>query len=275
MPVADSLSDTLRGIIKVLMLSRRSTIKPLVRDQRLIIMANGPSLADTIAEQGETLSSGITMAVNFAANTPSFDTIKPQFYILADPLFFTKADNNFKELWHNIAHTDRDMTLLVPASQLSRARQRLGALGGSHITLASFNAVGVEGFRSFRNMLYRHGLAMPRPRNVLIPAIMCGIRLGFKEIYLVGADHSWLQSLSVDDDNRLVAIQHHFYEENSREQSRITTEYTGYKLHQILESLTIAFRSYHLIEDFAEAGGIKIYNATPHSYIDAFARKAL
>ena len=37
----------------------------------------------------------------------------------------------------------------------------------------------------------------------LIPSIMLGIWLGYREIYLLGADHTWTKTLSVDDDNRV------------------------------------------------------------------------
>ena len=113
---------------------------------------------------------------------------------------------------------------------------------------------------------------MPRPRNVLIPSIMIGIWLGYSEIRLLGADHSWLKTISVDDNNRVVSIQPHFYQEDSREQQRIRTAYLSLPLHKVLESFHIAFRSYHRIRRFADTQGIRIINSTPGSFIDAFDR---
>jgi hypothetical protein len=108
---------------------------------------------------------------------------------------------------------------------------------------------------------------------VLIPAIMAGIWLGYKEISIVGADHSWMQSIWVDDNNNVVSVQPHFYKDDEKEQKRVDSEYKGYRLHQIINSFYVAFKSYHNIERFARSRGVKIYNATQGSYIDAFERR--
>ena len=55
-------------------------------------MGNGPSLNDTIATHGTLLRENQTMAVNFAANASVFRDIKPRFYVLADPYFFSSAN---------------------------------------------------------------------------------------------------------------------------------------------------------------------------------------
>jgi len=51
--------------------------------------------------------------------------------------------------------------------------------------------------------------------------------------------------------------------------------YRDVRLHDILLSFHIAFRSYHAIERYARARGVEICNCTPGSYIDAFKRKTL
>ena len=116
---------------------------------------------------------------------------------------------------------------------------------------------------------------MPRPRNVLIPAIMIAIKAGFKTIHLTGADHSWLRTIGVNDNNEVESIQPHFYADDKRELRRSAAEYRGYRLHDILQSFTVAFRSYHEIARFAAKEGVKIYNSTPGSFIDAFERRGL
>ncbi len=116
---------------------------------------------------------------------------------------------------------------------------------------------------------------MPRPRNVLIPSIMIAVKMGYKNIYVAGADHSWTKTLSVNDRNEVVSIQPHFYKEDEKEERRIRTDYLRYPLHQILYSFYVAFRSYFTIQRYAESQGVKIYNVTPGSFIDAFPRTTL
>ncbi len=277
MTISDFLTligQTVKGVVKLCAQSRPTTLKPSSQKQSIIVMGNGPSLKDTIANQADVLAKHPTLAVNFAANAPQFAHLHPQYYILVDPFFFSGGTaDNLVRLWQNLAAVSWEMTLIVPRKYACRIPAEVSAK--SNITLKTINCVGVEGFDWFENLAYSSRLAMPRPRNVLIPAIMAAIWLGYNDIYIVGADHSWMQSIWVDDQNRVVSVQPHFYKDDSKEQQRVNSEYAGYHLHQIINSFYVAFRSYHRIQRFAASHGVHIYNATPGSFIDAFARKPI
>lgn len=236
---------------------------------KLIVMGNGPSLRDTISSQLPLLQSSDTTAVNFAANTEEFFEIKPRHYILADPHFFEgeTSDPNVARLKERLKKVDWNMTLHLPRGR----KPELPA----NIRLQYFNMTPGEGYDGIVFPLYRLGLAMPRPRNVLIPAIMEGIRDGYGEIYIVGADHTWPHTLYVDDANRVVSVQPHFYEDNPGELDRVAKEYEGLHIHDVMGSMVVAFRSYHDIARYAREEGVEVYNATPGSLIDAFTRKKL
>lgn len=262
---------TAKGMAKILLQSRQTGLKAEQRDgRRLIIMGNGPSLADTIREHKDALSSSDTMAVNFAANAPEFFELRPQYYILADPHFFQSTDENVIKLKKNLSLVDWAMTLLIPIGATWDNREIAPS-----VKICRFNAVGVEGFDFFTRKVYRSGLAMPRPRNVLIPAIMTGILLGYRDIAIVGADHTWTQTLSVNENNEVISIQPHFYKESSSEATRVRAVYRDVRLHDILYSFHVAFRAYHQIRAFADSLGVRITNATPGSFIDAFTRAGL
>lgn len=277
MKIADfitALAQTARGACKILLCSRPlRRCKSADTSRPLVIMGNGPSLAAVIEENEALLARNITMAVNFAAISPEFSRLRPRYYLLADPLFFSGNDaGNMPALRSAFGAVDWPMTLFVPADR----RRKVTTLGLSpNIEVCTFNAVGVEGFAPLCRMVYRAGLAMPRPRNVLIPAIMVGMDMGFRKIVLVGADHSWLEGLSVTDDNEVVSVQRHFYADSGEEEQRIRHEYRGYHIHDIVMSMAVAFRSYHDIANFAAAQSVDIVNATTGSYIDAFRRARL
>lgn len=269
---ASRLADSAKSIIKMLLQSRRATITKAHVDatKPLIILANGPSLNTTIAESLPTLLSHPTMAVNFAANAPEFATLRPRYYVLVDPHFFSGGDDpNVAKLWENLRRADWHMTLIVPA----RERKHMPASIPHEIL--TVNDIAVEGFTTLEHAAFRHGWGMPRPRNVLIPSIMAAISLGFKDIYLTGADHSWMKTISVNDRNEVVSIQPHFYKDDDKELKRIRTDYLHRPLHTILDSFRIAFASYHAIARFAASQGARITNATPGSFIDAFPRGPL
>ncbi|MDE5902914.1 MAG: hypothetical protein K2H21_06815 [Muribaculaceae bacterium] len=263
----------LASLAKALIRSRRPSAAVAPHERPLIVMGNGPSLRSFINE-GPDLRQGFDlMAVNFAANAPEFDTLHPQLYILADPHFFNGGDTdpNVARLWQRLASVNWPMTLWLPLSHRQMARPLAASLPGN-VTLRWCNLTPVEGKGWLSRTLIRGGWGMPRPRNVLIPAIMTALRSGYRRIFLVGADHTWSQSLWVDDANRVVSVQPHFYKDDEKEQARVTSEYAGYHLHDILGSLTVAFRSYFDILDFSRSLGAEIINATPGSFIDAFPR---
>ena len=240
---------------------------------QLIILGNGPSLRTNLSNDLDLLRSADTLAVNFAANTPEFSEIQPTYYLLADPHFFDKAgdDPNVGRLIENLNSITFPMTLFVPAG----ARKADSYFHNHNLTVKHFSFTAVEGYTWFENAMMNSHRGMPRPRNVLIPSIMVGIWLGYKEIYLLGADHSWLKTLSVNDRNEVVSIQPHFYKEDSREQQRVNEVYVNRQLHEVLESMMIAFKSYHRIREYADRCGTQIFNSTPGSMIDAFERASL
>lgn len=266
------LGDTLKAIVKIAV-SSRPTVKPRPgQGDDIVILANGPSLASTIEARGKELTSRETLCVNFMANAPAMRQLKPNYYVLADPHFFNGVEHdNVAQLWRNLAAVDWPMTLLVPAERRRRALELLGK--APCVTVATFNFVGVEGFNWLENLAYGKGWAMPRPRNVLVPAIMAAISAGYKKIFIAGADHSWLETIHVDDNNNVVSVQPHFYKDSEAETKRSVNEYRGYRLHDILQSFYIAFSSYHRLSRFAKTRGIEIFNSTPGSFIDAFPRQ--
>lgn len=276
--MADKLSASIKTLVKVALQAKHC---PIVRngadaprgDRPLYIMGNGPSLRTNLDNNLELLERSDTLAVNFAANTPEFRILRPKYYVLADPHFFRNvSDKNVAALSESLKAMDWPMTLFVPAkSRRSAARM----IGNPMVSVEGFNFLAAEGWKWLEQFMFRLRLGMPRPRNVLIPSIMIGIWLGYKKIYILGADHSWLKTLDVDSDNRVVSVQPHFYKEDSHEVERINRTYLDLKLHQVLESMTIAFASYHKINAYASRCGITIINATPGSFIDAFPRGSI
>lgn len=266
-------TSTLGSLIKVGVMSRKPSEASASAKGTLIIMGNGPSLRTAIDEDGEVMRKYDLLSVNFAPLAPDFAQLRPEIHVMADGVFFDESlPGNVGQLWEALRKVDWPMTLYVPAERKNSA---LLAAMPQLITVKFFNLTPVEGWRTVRNAIYRKGLGMPRPRNVLIPSIMIGIREGYRTIALVGADHSWSKTLWVTDNNRVVSVQPHFYKDNEKERERVESVYKDIRLHQIYESFAVAFRSYFAIEEFARKEGVQIWNCTPGSFIDAFPRKPL
>lgn len=280
-------AEGIAGIIKKTGASVASLLKVLLmskgvsgqddegKGRTLVILGNGPSLRQTIDDDYDRLVTHDLMSVNFAALSPEFFRLRPRYYLLADGHFFNAyaTDVNVRNLWQNFNKVTWDMTLLMPIKYRHLAKPFLMNL--PELKTKYFNLTPVEGFKGLTHLIFSAGLGMPRPRNVMIPAIMEGIRMGYKKIFLCGADHTWTKTLDVDDENFVISIQPHFYEDNEEEHKRVRETYKGLRLHDVLGSMTIAFKSYWEVADFALKKGVEIINATPGSMIDAFKRQKL
>lgn len=283
--LADRISDafqlvgqTVKSLIKIAVQSRL-TARPSADitnlREPLIILGNGPSLTKSLDEDMDILISHDLLAVNFAANTDVFFDLKPRYYLLMDPHFFRvpSPDPNVGRLFDRlVSQVDWPMTLFIPSS-INLGKSPI--TDNKNITVRRFNPVGVEGPKWFERVAYNSRLGMPRPRNVLIPAIMVGIWLGYKDIALLGADHSWLRTLDVDENNVVISIQPHFYADGEEEHRRVATMFRNTHLHELLWGFQLAFRGYHRISRYLHGSDITVTNCTPGSYIDAFPRRGL
>ncbi len=272
---ADKSGSTLKSLAKIAVESRKCNLKAVAKPgESLVIMGNGPSLAETIESDRAELEKHPLMAVNFAVKGEEFFELKPEYYTMIDPAFFVEyeVNENVKKLWDALLNrVDWSMTVIVPA----RAVIPVDLSKNGNIRIGRINPVGVEGFAWLENWAFGSGRGMPRPRNVLIGSLMAGLLLGYKKIYVVGADHTWTENLRVNERNELCAVENHFYEESEDVLTRRASIYRGVRMHEMMYSLYVAFSSYFAIERYAKSKGVEIINATPHSFIDAFKRGKL
>ncbi len=264
---------SLASLIKIALMSRRPS--PRVKEEKdtIIIMGNGPSLRDAIDNNREALMAFPRMAVNLSALAPEFRELRPDYYILADIAFFLKEKTGkVPALWAALADVEWPMTLFLPA--IARKMPEVECLP-PNVTVKYYNLTPAEGWKFLMHPIYDSGLAMPRPRNVLVPSILCAMREGFRRIVLIGADHNWAKTLWVTERNRVVSVQPHFYKDDDAELRRAEEIFAGVHIHDVYENYAIAFRSYFNVKDYADARGVEILNATPGSFIDAFPRTRL
>lgn len=269
------LWQSLLSVVKIVLQSKLVTRLPghFSNPDELLILANGPSLKRTVEESADFVRGKTLLAVNFCVTSPMFEQLKPELYLIADPLFWIVPEK-CEQLFRTMAEkTTWDMNFLVPARALKNKEWQPLLAGNPHIRLYIYNTTPIEGFQGFCNWIFSKGWGVPRPHNVLIPSIAMGIRLPFKKIYLAGADHSWLPEITVTDDNVVLMHQKHFYDQNKSKAATVTQENLhSARLYTILYHMYVAFKSYFVLEDYARSRGKEVINVTPGSYIDAFKR---
>lgn len=237
----------------------------------LVVLGNGPSLRGLLDGGRGGLRGRDLLAVNFAGRTVEFFDLRPGLYVLADPVFFGGTDDgNVLGLREALGRVDWDMRLFVPWGVDASAYE-----GNGCVRVERFNFLAVEGWGWLERWAWGSGRGMPRPRNVLIPSLMIGLWLGYDVVYVAGADHSWMRTLEVDEGNRVVSVQPHFYADNEEEGRRVAEVYSGVRLHEVVYSFYLAFKGYHAIRRLADRMGIRVVNVTAGSFIDAFERGRL
>lgn len=270
-----NLEQSLLSVVKVALLSRKPSPLPdeFKNKNELVILANGPSLNTTVSEHREFLDDKTLLAVNFAATAPTFTDLKPELYLIADPLFWIVPEKR-ELLFGSLAErTSWKLHLFMPAKSLSDKEWQKMVKNNPNIHVHIYNTTPIEGFAPFAHYIYRKGLGVPRPHNVLIPSIAMGLRLPFKKIYVAGADHSWLPEIRVTDDNEVLMHQKHFYDKKTSQADTVKQEdLNPARLHTILYHMHVAFKAYFTLLDYSKSLNKEIINITPGSYIDAFPR---
>lgn len=244
----------------------KNHIPKQVSGQLLTILANGPSLKDNLNQIDYT--QGEFLVVNDFYKSPYYKKIKPQYHVLMDPLYF----RNNEDIKPFAEAVDWDMKLFVPYTAW-KGVDILRNMPNKHIEVIPCILVSYNGFECFRNWIYQHGLAMPKAQNVLVASIFAGINMGYKKIRLYGVDHSWTESIRVNNKNEVCLTDSHFYD---KEEVQLLPwkKWTGepYKIYEVLRDLANTFDSYHRIERYARHVGCHVVNMTHGSYIDAFER---
>ena len=140
----DNLSKSTATLVRVILMGRRTDFPRLqsCRHDALIILGNGPSLRDNLDHDMTVLNSHDTLAVNFAATTPEFKSLRPRYYVLADPHFFNNTeDANVSRLIESLSAVDWKLILFVPARSARKVRR---IISNPNIRIAGFNMLAAE-----------------------------------------------------------------------------------------------------------------------------------
>lgn len=281
------LQQSIVTTVRIVLLSKWRNalmVKKPISNERCIILGNGPSLNTTILKYEKLLIASDTLAVNGFVFTDDLLRIQPNYYLVAaknmfypreslSPLYQKLQDDIFNGL---MAKVTWKMYFMVPflAKKSVEFKQLLAQ--NSNIHPLYFNLTPVEGFDFYKHFLFKKKLGSPRPHNVMIPGLMNLISMDYKEIYITGVDHSWLDQISVNEKNEALVNQKHFYDENTSKSEKM--EDIGIRprrLHEIIHKFYLSFKGYWEIEEYAKTQNVKIYNSSEVSMIDAFKRKSL
>ena len=252
--------------------------------KRLAILGNGPSLKQQLPkliEQKEWEQADM-MAVNFFALSDEFTVLMPKYYVLSDPMFFRTAGRTERiaELYNALATKVTWPMVLYVQYYNPELFNYSSAIGHNpHIHIVPFHSTVFHGLRDVEFWCYRNGLGSGNWGTVVQNGMLAAIQIGYKTIELYGVDHTLLDGLMVDDNNRLCRAQSHYYDSMPASPKPIYYNATNpprpYTMAEYLAETAELFRGHEVLRDYAAAEGVRIINRTAGSLIDAFERNPM
>ena len=262
--------QTFEFLLKIILFSNFKLKKELLtiskrrKNRKIRILGNGNSLKkDNFIEKDYDY-----MVLNNYFLSESYYKIRPLYYLVADPYFFSTevGINKIKEI---TLITNWEMYLFIPYNKGKNSFFK--KMETNYLKICLYNSSPFESFTSIKYLFFDKMLAMPVIQNVLVGGIMTSIWMEYKTIELYGVEHSWLGLLSVDKDNNVYIKDKHFYDKE--EVSKTTfkgPDGKQWKLHEVLYAFGRMFESYWEIDNYIKDKNINIINKSPNSFIDAF-----
>jgi hypothetical protein len=293
MRICDILKLCVPPIVSIMKNKLRNEKRSLVRNllpqiehqsSRVVVIGNGPSLNSSIEKYKEEIAQSDIIVVNEFGATDLFEVFKPKLYVFADPAYFTLPENmkdSVMNLFQTIvARTNWPMHIIIPYSY-KEAHSLEIFRRNKYITIDCYYDGSQDVGKKSKFEAWDENLIAPPAQTVLNTCVYMAIYWNYKEIYLIGADTSFLESLRIDQESNDIFIKNaHFYKEedvysNDYCDSSKGTKMEGWTLHDLIYAYGKMFELYAELNKYAAYKGVKVYNASEYSWINVFERKKL
>lgn len=254
-------------------LAENKSIKNAFQNKRCFIIASGPSVAQLDLR---CLKNEYTIVFNEFDKLQQAKQIIPTYYIFADTCYFSQApDHYFTQQFLNKQNVIDSKTGII-INILGKDFVESNNLFKQHkVRYVMPNGI-ISPYFGFNIDLDR---VVPLPKNSVIMSIMLAVYAGFKEIYLLGCEHSFLnQPIGIGKSLTYT----HAYSSDLDEFSHITDRQTA-KQYYVERDLDLnyetniahilqLFKNYRFLKEklAKERPDVKIFNATPNSLLDVF-----
>lgn len=214
------------------------------KGERCFILGTGPSLRDVDISL---LDDEVVFGLNYLYKGDIINRVNIKYYCLYDENFHGKNIDDTKEIFNTLPET----TFFLRTKAFDNIKN--SGLLSDNVFFQACN-------------LFQHGELirvdmtknMTAPYNVVLGCIQTAIYMGFKEIYLLGCDFNSFATLKVE----------HFYD-NEKSESPSRHMSLGYEM----KFYSLVAYHHYALEKHAKKNGVKIYNITQNSLLDAYERK--
>jgi len=280
--IFSNMLNSLVTFVKVILFSGfKSNIRKINigQEKDCFILGNGPSLTADLEYNTENMMNKNVFVVNDFVLTDLFEIIKPSYYVFSDPSYWSKNTyDKMKKVRNEVYESinkkvNWPLCILIPYEAYKTKIFQDNFERNLNIKIVYYNTVFTDGGNFFIHFLFTHNLAIPRIQNVLVAAIFNSLNLGFKNVYILGADHSWTKDIIVNSKNEVCLSVKHFYIQES-DSPDVWLKFNGepYKMHEVLQDLSKMFKGYYDLKLYSRYLNTNIFNLTTNSFIDAFDR---
>jgi hypothetical protein len=223
---------------------------------RCFVIGNGPSLKK---QDLAPLADEVTFVMNAFWKHPILETgWQPSYFCFADAVCYDGTDA-VKQFFKSVRERAPAAEHLFPVEGKPVVeRDALLPLQSTHFFAFQGQAIGFSVANTFD--LTR---PVPFPFSTAQLAIMAAMFMGCSPIYLMGLDHDWLAHRGVDT---------HFFSGRSLENHPTATGELNYSYESEIEAMRKLWKGYRKLSEFADAHGLKIFNATAGGFLDVFER---
>ncbi|MDO8496891.1 MAG: DUF115 domain-containing protein [bacterium] len=260
---AENLAYSHRGVLR-----RNVALKDIKKGGRCFIIGNGPSINDQDLLR---LKNEQTIVVNSFWNYNKYKELDPKYYVLLDGDVFPRLDqkmNFFVEQFlskMNLLSSRSTEFFFHISSKDFMEKKDVFPNNKIHYIFSQGHFKDNLDFNIDINKIIPYG------KNVIVSSIMIAAYMGFEEIYLLGCEHDFLAYPSYKHYEKFPHFFSNPYDLSEKEDAGYyAMSIMPYENH--IYSSLILFKNYRLLKEklAIEKPAIKIYNATPNSFLDVF-----
>jgi hypothetical protein len=225
-------------------------VKPSKKDA--VIIGGGPSFTDDLANSVLCNREMFDLfAINYYCENQHSDNMIPDYYVLSDPATFSSNDAHLQDKNANlkkylIRHASINLVIPIQASEsyyVNRARLK-------------FDDRQSIGFNNI-DPRYPRGYTS----NTLFKALAVALKIGYKNIYIMGFDYNYPSKVYVDQNNEIFLLDQHHY--------GVTTYSLSDRYVSVAHAMYSWSKDYYYLKHLKRDG---VFNVTDSSLVDVFDR---
>jgi hypothetical protein len=238
-----------------------TALKGRHQGQRAFILCNGPS---TLQQDLQPLAGEVVFSVSSGYLHPDYDSIKPRYHCIPQITYGQVTEQEAVAWFGEMHERTGNAEIFLSATEENFVRKH-GLFPGRTIHYLFLH-------EDFDHLASRNvpdlSTTIPGVQSVPIMGLMLGLYMGFKDLYLLGTEHSEFVT------RRYV----YSFEPTVLKGKDLSTTPAGEvttSRYDDFQSLSRLWRQYRTLREIAEANHARIWNATAGGELDEFPRVRL